>query len=62
MTVKKGRDDVVERFDRPVSGLGMHYQAAEVESLIDRGETASRLMPPEESVAVMRTMTSCVPR
>jgi predicted dehydrogenase len=56
VTVKKGRGEVVERFDRPVSGHGMYYQATEVEGLIERGETASRLMPPEESEAVMRTL------
>ena len=56
VTVKKARDEVVERFGRPVKGRGMQFQAAEVEGLVERGETESRLMPPEESVAVMGTM------
>jgi hypothetical protein len=46
----------VERFDQPVSGRGMQYQAAEVERLLLSGETASPLMTPEDSVAVMATM------
>ena len=47
---------LVEQFDRPVSGRGMQYQAAEVERLLDAGRTSSPLMTPEDSVAVMATM------
>lgn len=47
---------LVEEFDSPVSGRGMQYQAAEVERLIDAGRTASALMTPEDSVAVMATL------
>ncbi len=46
----------VDRFDTPVSGRGMQYQAAEVERLLAAGLTASPLMTPEGSVAVMETM------
>jgi predicted dehydrogenase len=47
---------VVDRFDSPVSGRGMQYQAAEVERILDAGETTSPLMAPEDSIAVMETM------
>jgi predicted dehydrogenase len=47
---------LVDEFDSPVSGRGMQYQAAEVERLLDAGSTASPLMTPEDSVAVMATM------
>ncbi len=56
VTVYDANGDVVERFDRPVSGRGMQYQAAEVERLIKAGEIASPAMTPEDSVAVMTTM------
>lgn len=49
-------NELVERFDRPVSGRGMQYQAAEVERLIEEGRTASSLMSPDASVEVMATM------
>jgi len=47
---------VAETFEDPVTGRGMQYQAAEVERLLAAGETASRLMSPAESVAVMSTL------
>jgi predicted dehydrogenase len=47
---------VLDRFDAPVTGRGMQYQAAEVERLLATGETASPLMTPADSVAVMETM------
>lgn len=43
-------------FDEPVTGRGMQYQAAEVEELLGRGEIASPLMSPTDSVAVMSTL------
>lgn len=49
-------DHLVERFHHPVSGRGMQYQAAEVERLVEAGETASPVMTPDDSVAVMATM------
>lgn len=56
VTLHDADGDVVERFDQPVSGRGMQYQAAEVERLIEAGETASPLMTPEGSIEVMETM------
>lgn len=48
--------NVLERFDRPVTGRGMQYQAAELERLIRAGLTAGTVLPPAESVAVMAAM------
>jgi predicted dehydrogenase len=56
VTVYDGAQQLVDRFDAPVSGRGMQYQAAEVERLLAAGLTASPLMTPEDSVAVMGTM------
>jgi predicted dehydrogenase len=56
VTVRDADGEVVERFDQPVSGRGMQYQAAEVERLLSSGQTASPLMTPEDSIAVMATM------
>jgi predicted dehydrogenase len=47
---------VVDRFDQPVSGRGMQYQAAEVERLIGAGQTVSALLTPDQSVGIMRTL------
>lgn len=54
--VRDHQDQVVERFDQPISGRGMQYQAAEVERLLATAETASPRMSPEESVSVMETL------
>ncbi|WP_411375461.1 Gfo/Idh/MocA family protein [Arthrobacter sp. MPF02] len=48
--------NVVERFDQPVKGRGMQYQAAELERLVREGATARDLLPPGESVAIMAAM------
>ncbi len=56
VTVRGPDGEVVERFEQPVSGRGMQYQAAEVERLLHAGQTASPLMTPDDSVAVMATM------
>ncbi len=50
----QGRE--IDRFDQPVTGRGMQYQAAEVERVLADGGTSSPLMTPEDSVAVMETM------
>ncbi|MEX2549024.1 MAG: Gfo/Idh/MocA family oxidoreductase [Nitriliruptoraceae bacterium] len=50
------QDQLIDSFERPVSGRGMQYQAAEMERLIAAGETVSPLLTPDESVAVMATM------
>ena len=47
---------VVERFDRPVTGRGMQYQAAELERLVAAGETRSPLLPPQATLEVVATM------
>jgi predicted dehydrogenase len=56
VTVRDGNGTVAARFEQPVTGRGMQFQAAEAERLVAAGETSSPLMPPEESVAVMETM------
>jgi len=56
VTVRDSADNVVDRFDEPVSGRGMQHQAAEVEGMLQAGETCSALMTPEDSVGVMRTL------
>ena len=48
--------DLVEHVDIPVTGRGMQHQAAEVERLVAAGLTAGTVMPPEQSVMVMRTL------
>lgn len=48
--------NVVERFDEPVSGRGMQYQAWELERLVAAGATANEILPPSESVAVMAAL------
>lgn len=49
-------DNVLERFDQPVNGRGMQYQAAELEQLVREGATEGSLLPPSESVAIMAAM------
>ncbi len=56
VTVRDTRGEVVDRFDHPVGGRGLHLQAVEVERLLAAGLTESPLMTPEDSIAVMRTM------
>lgn len=48
----------VEVYDQPVTGRGMQFQAAELERLVREEQIASPLIPPEESVRVMRVMDS----
>ena len=48
--------NTVERFDEPVQGRGMQYQAAELERLVREGLTAGTVLPPGESVAIMAAM------
>ena len=47
---------IQETFDVPVEGRGMAFQAAEAERLIAGGKTASLIMPPSQSVEIMRTL------
>ncbi|MDE2305325.1 MAG: gfo/Idh/MocA family oxidoreductase, partial [Gammaproteobacteria bacterium] len=48
--------NVVEEFRSPVSGYGRQHQAEEVERLIRSGNIAGDVMPPDESLAIMRTL------
>ncbi|WP_106538996.1 Gfo/Idh/MocA family protein [Haloactinopolyspora alba] len=56
VTVLDPDGGTVDESDRPVTGRGMQYQAAELERLLRAGESSSALMTPEESVNVMATM------
>jgi predicted dehydrogenase len=47
---------LVEEIHPAVSGRGMHLQAAELERLVRSGAASGDLMPPAESVEVMRTL------
>jgi predicted dehydrogenase len=47
---------VVEEYKTRIKGGGKQFQAREAERLIDAGLTASSIMPPEESVSIMRTL------
>lgn len=47
---------VVERFDQPVTGRGMQYQAWEMERLIGAGATGNDILTPGESVQVMEAL------
>ena len=48
--------NIVERFDEPVTGRGMQYQAREMERLIAAGSVANDILPPRQSVQVMEAM------
>jgi len=55
-TVFDAAGNMVERFDQPVNGRGMQYQAAELERLAGAGATAGSLLPPTETVSIMAAM------
>jgi predicted dehydrogenase len=44
---------LVERWEQPVAGRGMQYQAFEVEKCLRQGLTKSSLLPPTQSLAIM---------
>lgn len=46
---------MIETFDSAISGRGMQFQAAEAKRLIAGGLT-SYIMPPAQSVAIMKTL------
>ncbi|MHA7987349.1 Gfo/Idh/MocA family protein [Rathayibacter sp. CAU 1779] len=48
--------EVTEEYKTRIIGQGMQFQAREVERLIESGLTASSVMPPAESIAIMRTL------
>lgn len=47
---------LIETFDGAVEGRGMQFQADEIERLIAAGLTEGDILPPSESVAIMRTL------
>ena len=47
---------LAEEFHPAVPGRGMQYQAAEAERLVSEGKTASAVLPPQESVAIMAAL------
>ena len=47
---------IVEEFKSTVRGRGMQYQAAEAERLIQTGRLASEILPPSDTVGIMRTL------
>lgn len=55
-TVYDRMDNVLERFEQPVTGRGMKFQAAELEQLIQTGHTQSDLLPSAQSIAIMELL------
>lgn len=49
-------DTVTEMFDQKVPGLGMQFQADEIERLIMTGSTEGQILPPAKTVAIMQTL------
>jgi predicted dehydrogenase len=47
---------LIEESRPHVEGRGMHFQAAEAERLVSEGRTASDILPPQETVAIMATL------
>lgn len=47
---------LLETFDGSVEGRGMQFQAEEAERLIAGGLTAGEIMPPLQSVEIMRVL------
>jgi predicted dehydrogenase len=56
LRVYDGSGTLIEEARPPVAGRGMQYQAAEAERLIGEGRTASDILPPQETVAIMATL------
>ncbi|MET0289892.1 MAG: Gfo/Idh/MocA family oxidoreductase [Pseudoxanthomonas sp.] len=54
-TVRDLQGEVIERFQAQVTGRGMQFQAFEMEALVRHGGE-SVLMPPDQSVGIMRTL------
>lgn len=55
-TVFDDDEHVIERFETPVNGRGMHFQAMEIERLIEEDKLAGTIMPPQDTIAVLETM------
>jgi predicted dehydrogenase len=47
---------ILEEFKSTVLGRGMQYEAAEAERLIRTGTLASEILPPSDTVGIMRTL------
>jgi predicted dehydrogenase len=47
---------IIERFDHPIPGRGMQFQALAAEHCITAGRPGSEVLPPAETVAIMRTL------
>lgn len=54
--VLNSANEVIETYTSEVEGRGMQFQALEAEQLVRGGKTASEILPPEESVAIMETL------
>jgi predicted dehydrogenase len=50
------RDGTSERFDHPVAGRGLRFEAAEVIACLREGRLESDVMPLDETVAIMATL------
>ncbi|MFT2817018.1 Gfo/Idh/MocA family protein [Leifsonia sp. A12D58] len=48
--------EILESFSSDFVGRGMHFQAAEAQQLVSEGKTASEILSPAESVAIMETL------
>jgi len=47
---------VLERFENTVEPRGMQYQALELERLVANGQIAGEILPPRQSVEIVRTL------
>lgn len=55
-TVHGLEGEIIERFDGAVPSRGMQFEAAELERLVAEGATAGELLPPRQTVGIMRTL------
>ncbi len=55
-TVFDSEDAIIERFEQKITHRGMQFQAWELERLIEAGQTAGDILPPEETVQIMETL------
>lgn len=52
-TVYDVEDNVLERYDTPMTSRGMQYQAWEMERLITAGLTSGEMLPPSQTVQIL---------
>lgn len=55
-TVFDAKGTVTETFESSVEGRGMQYQAREAERLVSEGLVSGDILPPSETVAIMRIL------